>query len=147
MKDDYDKQIQPTLIKMRDEIRALKVEYKKPTKKKGVIPQNLVNWLWKWKSGVDFGYYDPYIKWISPDEKYVIITTPGSTCGQGTVMGTGGYYYGSTSHYLVKVIEGAQWLDHKNSKIAEHNGRLSKEKFNEWMKLLTEIEKDGISNS
>ncbi|MFA5152824.1 MAG: hypothetical protein WC554_09715, partial [Clostridia bacterium] len=31
MKDDYDKQIQPTLIKMRDEIRALKVEYKKPT--------------------------------------------------------------------------------------------------------------------
>ena len=136
MKDSYDKQIQSSWDNMYTELNDLKCEYKKPVKEKLFVPKHLQNWLYNWMRGVNFGYNDPYIKWISPDEKYVIITTPGGTAGQGTAMGSGSYYYSPTKQYLVKVIEGAGWHDRIKSEVAECEGRLSKEKLNEWMKLI-----------
>lgn len=137
MKKDYDETIYHTLTELRNEINTLKVEYNKPVKEKLVVPNHIQSWLHNWMFGINFGK-KPYIKWISPDEKYVIITTPGGTAGTGTIMGASAYYYASTTQYLVKIIENAGWHDRLHSQIAECEGRLTKEKFNEWMKLIEE---------
>jgi hypothetical protein len=140
MKIEYDMTIQPTINKMYNELNNLKREYSKPVKEKLVVPTHLQKWLRNWMSGVSFGYNTPYIRWISPDEKYVVITTPGGTAGQGTPQGTGGYYYASSSHYLIRAVEGANWFERsghgEKTKIAQHEGRLTKDKMNEWLELI-----------
>jgi hypothetical protein len=138
----YLEKINPVREQYYSEIYQLKQELQKSKKKELIISENLKNWFHNWQRGVDFGYKDPYIRWISPNEKYVIITSPGGTAGQGTAMGSGNYYYAQTNHYLVKVIEGATWLDHHvNSTLAEHTGRLTKEIMDNWMKLINEDKK------
>ena len=137
MKNDYNKKIYPELQRMFAEAHDLKREYEKPAKEKLVVPKHIQDWFRSWRSGINFGYAGAFIKWISLDEKYVIITSPGGTSGQGTAMGSGGYYYSRTQHYLVKVIEGARYLDRgEGGRISQFEGRLTKEKFNEWMEYL-----------
>ena len=136
MKDEYNKKIYPELERMCNEMYILQDEYKKPVKEKLIVPKHLQDWFIYWGRGMDFGYSDPYIKWISDDEKYVIITCPGGTSGQGTAMGTSSYYYSQTQHYLIRTLEGAQMFDRIKSKIVQYEGRLTKEKFNEWKELI-----------
>lgn len=138
LKEEYFKHNLPIIEQYRDQVYELKKELKKPVKEL-YISENLQEWFRNWKSGVDFGYKDPYIRWISPDEKYVVITCPGSTAGTGTAMGTSSYYYALTDHYLVEVKEGSRYININRDGsgiLGSFEGRLSKEKINEWMKLI-----------
>lgn len=65
-----------------------------------VVPDHIKRWLLEYNQGVDWGYGGLKIRWISEDEKWCIITNGGGTAGTGTPMGSGGYYYAETKHFL-----------------------------------------------
>jgi hypothetical protein len=100
-------------------------------------------------SGIDWGYKYPIIKEIlDSQERFVIITHPGSIEGQGTAMGAGGYYYSKTRHWVADTfLEGNLFnVEKNNSNIimprtgratSEVEGRLTKENKK---KLLEELE-------
>lgn len=117
----------------RSDIQALKKEItRKKEDNKIQLSDRVQQWFRKYKSGVNFGYTPPRIVWISEDEKYVIITSPGSIGGQGTAMGTGGYYYSGSEHWLTEIIEGGTYTGSfsrgiDSPKWLTHEGRLTKE--------------------
>jgi hypothetical protein len=98
----------------------------KALKEKGElkIPDHIKKWLKQYSEGVDWGYGGLKIRWISPDEKWAIITNGGGTAGTGTPMGTGGYYYAEVSHFLGKITDRGSY----NNRYAEvEGGRLTNE--------------------
>jgi hypothetical protein len=113
------------------DIDALKKELKRKKEDNDIqLSERVEKWLRKYLSGVNFGYKEPRIVWISEDERYVIITSPGGTAGTGTVMGTGGYYYAASTHWLTETIEGVEFMGNRAERAPEwleHEGRLTKE--------------------
>lgn len=115
------------------DIDALKKELKRKKEENSIfLSENVEKWFRKYLGGVNFGYKSPKIVWISEDERYVIITSPGGTAGTGTAMGTGGYYYAPSSHWLTEIIEGGTYMGRSHRGInspkwMEHEGKLSKE--------------------
>jgi hypothetical protein len=124
------------------DIQALKKELKrKKEDNKLQLSETVEKWFRKYLSGVNFGYKSPRIVWVSEDEKYAIITSPGSTAGTGTVMGTGAYYYAQSTHWLTEIFEGGTYLGHSHGGITskkwlEFDGRLTKEKKEEMIALV-----------
>lgn len=98
------------------------------TAKQLSIPSDVEKWFKKYISGVDWGYNDPKIIHVSSDNQFVIVRSSGGTAGTGTAMGTGGYYYAKTQHWIAKV-NGLNYIDWGNSQKNEacvHYGRLNK---------------------
>lgn len=128
IRDKYHEETDSLIVCWRSDIAQLKKELKNK-KEDGQIQlsEKIQKWFRNYLNGVDFGYKDPKIVWISPDERFVIITSPGGTAGTGTPMGTGGYYYAASTHWLSEIIEGQSYLSRGNSKFLEHEGRLTKE--------------------
>ena len=87
--------------------------------------------------GVDFGYGGIKIVWHSDDERFVIITNKGATAGQGTAMGTHGYHYAPTEHWLVDTKEGNSF--HTTTKYFPVEGRLTKEKKQQMIERIKEL--------
>lgn len=126
LKNEYRKEISYSLKVLESDIEALKNELKRKKAEKEIyLSEKIQKWLRNYLSGVSFGYREPKIVWISKDERFSIITDPGGTAGTGTAMGTGGYYYAGTEHWLVETIEGGTYLG--GPKLMEHKGRLTKE--------------------
>ncbi len=119
------------------DIQALKKELKKKKEENKLqLSEDVQRWFRKYLGGVNFGYKEPRIVWISEDEKYVIITSPGSTAGTGTAMGTGAYYYAQSTHWLTEIFEGGTYLGSTRDSVKsptwlEFDGRLTKEKKEE----------------
>jgi hypothetical protein len=119
------------------DIQALKKELKKKKEENKLqLSEDVQRWFRKYLGGVNFGYKEPKIVWISEDEKYVIITSPGSTAGTGTGMGTGAYYYAQSTHWLTEIFEGGTYLGSSRDSVKsptwlEFDGRLTKEKKEE----------------
>jgi len=129
----------------RSDIQALKKELaRKKEDNKIQLSERVQQWFKKYLGGVSFGYKEPKIVWISEDEKYVIITSPGGTAGTGTAMGTSGYYYASSTHWLTEIIEGGTYMgtSHRginSPKWFEFDGRLTKEKKEEMIAFTEEL--------
>jgi|ERR1700723_3547791 len=126
LRNEYQNSVSPKISQNNQWIRDYKKELIELQKERGIkISPEIEKWFYKWQSGVNFGYNDPKIVWISDDEKFVIITNKGGTAGQGTAMGTGGYYYSNTEHFLASTQHGS-YLDNNHS-MFKIKGRLTKE--------------------
>jgi hypothetical protein len=101
------------------------------------IPNDVAKWFRQYTSGTDWGYGGIKIIYISPKKQYVIVTKKGTTAGTGTAMGTGSYYYSSSSHWIVKVGDKARDVGADRQRV---EGRLSKEQKAEWIKKILELE-------
>lgn len=107
--------------------------------KKPVVPPEVKEWFdTTMHYGIDYGYKDIEIVWVSPKGKYVIIRHPGQTTGQGTPMGSSAYYYASTQHWLHTVGDGP--LDDRKF-VTE--GRLKKHRKQEMMDYAVQDETIG----
>lgn len=129
----YDNKIQPDIRRMLIEITTLQLEYRKPIRPRVIPPEEIQEWFNKWGKGMDFGYKEPYIRWISEDKKWVIITNPGGTSGTGTAMGTINYYYAPTEHILCRVTDEVTCLINETAK---YEGKLTNSKIDEWKELI-----------
>lgn len=146
IKQNYREEIETQVSVWNSDIYALKNELKKK-KIEGQIQlsERVEKWFRNYKSGIGWGYKEPKIVWISEDERYVIITNPGGTAGTGTAMGTGGYYYASSTHWLTETIEGYTYLGQSRGaagtapKWLEFDGRLTKEKKAEMIAFAEEL--------
>lgn len=107
------------------------------------VPEYVVDWFKTYISCIDWGYRKPYIRWISDNQAWVIVTCPGGTGGTGTAMGVGGYYGIPTSHWLARV-GGAKYLSNKYMEI---EGKLTKEalkKLQDWVSDKTNNQTEEI---
>lgn len=133
IKSDYREEIQSQVNCWKSDIEQLKKELKnKKLDNELQLSEKVQKWFRHYKSGVGWGYKEPKIVWVSPDERFAIITAPGSTAGTGTAMGTGGYYYASSTHWLTDIKEGGTYNGRMSRgvdslKEMEHEGRLTKE--------------------
>lgn len=133
--------------KLRNEQSKLmeELEDKKLSKRIQLSPY-LLNWLKQYMQGVNWGYKNPFIVWHSDDERFVILTHPGQTSGQGTPMGAGGYYYSASDHSLIdtKLDSRGLHLNKLGYKIGEYvEGRLTKEKKQILLDRLEEYKKQN----
>lgn len=127
IKDEYYEKNKVSISCLESDIQALKKELKNKKEGNGIIlSERIKKWFREYQSGVQFGYKDPKIVWVSEDERFVIITSPGGIAGTGTAMGTGAYYYAASTHWLTEVIDGKKYRENA-SKWMEHEGRLTKE--------------------
>lgn len=94
----YLKAYDDKLDNVRKEIIAKEKELSEKAKK---IPEELDRYVrYKWASGIDFGYGGVSVRYLDPQNRFLIITENGSTAGTGTAMGTGGYYYAQCEHFI-----------------------------------------------
>lgn len=157
-------EVQPQLQELNTKLENLLEEQRELRKKKEPlkISNRLAKWLREYSRGVDWGYGGLLIREIlDPEERFVIITNPGSTAGQGTPMGTHGYYYSKTMHWVADTfVEGSSWGSHQqnleikgkyilsNGRVMrkEVEGRLTKEKRQILLDAVEEYKKlRGIS--
>lgn len=150
IKNEYQEEIKTSVDCWGSDIQALKKELKnKKEDNKLQISERVKRWFSNYKSGIGWGYKEPTIVWISEDERFVIITDPGGTAGTGTPMGSGGYYYASSTHWLTETIEGSTYLGRSTmtSKAApkwlEHEGRLTKEVKQKMIDYSEELKKQN----
>lgn len=133
IKEDYREEIKAQVNCWESDIQQLNKELKnKKEDNKLQLSESVQKWFRKYISGIDWGYKQPRIVWISPDERFAIITSPGSIGGTGTAMGTGGYYYASSSHWLTDIKENGMYISNRRDGVAsikelEVEGRLTKE--------------------
>ncbi len=131
LRNSYWEEIRSQVSVWNSDIDALKKELKNKKEEKQIqISERVQKWLRHYLSGVSFGYNEPRISWISEDERFVIITSPGGTAGTGTPMGTGGYYYAASTHWIAETTNDSKyidWSDKKRNKYKEHEGRLTKD--------------------
>jgi hypothetical protein len=133
IKENYREEINAQVNCWESDIQQLNKELKdKKEDNKLQLSEKVEKWFRHYKSGVSWGYKEPKIVWISPDERFAIITAPGSTAGQGTAMGTGGYYYASSTHWLTEIVENGTYSSMRRDGVAslkemEFEGRLTKE--------------------
>lgn len=124
--------------KLHKERNKLKEELKnKKLSKRLQLSDYLLNWIKQYMIGVNWGYKDPYISWHSNDERFVILTNPGETAGQGTAMGTMGYYYAPTDHTVIDTKTPSNGL-HSNKLGYEIGARIEGRLTKENKKLLLE---------
>jgi hypothetical protein len=129
MEDKYLKEVRdPKLKELYDEKSDLEQQFKEVTVDLAdTFDANQKKWWKEYRSGIDFGSGGVYIRAISPCKKYVIVTNKGCTAGTGTPMGTMGYYYAPTSHWLA-VIYKFNYFDNRHY---ETEGRINKQKIQE----------------
>lgn len=122
---------------------------KRRLSKKIQLSKYLEDWLYQYMSGIDWGYKKPFIAWHSEDERFVILTHPGQTVGQGTAMGAGGYHYSSSDHHLIDTKVDARGIRNTQHiklgyKIGSYvEGRLTKEKKQILLDRLEEYKKEN----
>ena len=108
-----------------------------------VIPQKVQDFISAICRGVDFGYKGWVVKWVSPKQRFAIMTNPGHSgwSGRGETS-----YYGS-DHYLFDITK----INDKNPSgfdlsyvhctvFKKYNGRLDKETKQKWIDYATEQE-------
>lgn len=145
MKQAYIQEIESSVNCWRSDIQYLKKELENRKKDNEIyLSERVREWFRQYKRGIDWGYKEPRIVWVSPDERFVIITNPGGTAGTGTPMGTGGYYYASSSHWLTETKEGYAYMGNRTGiagsapRWMEHEGRLTKEVKEKMIKFAEE---------
>ena len=154
IKEQIQKKTDKEIDKLRDEQRKLMEELeKKKLSRKIQLSKYLEDWLWQYMQGIDWGYKHPFIAWHSEDERFVILTHPEQTSGQGTAMCSMGYYYSSSAHYLIDTkldSKGIQntpeiKLGYKIGKYiyGDNEGRLTKEKKQILLDRLEEYKKEN----
>lgn len=131
--------------KRKEEIRKWILDYKKEIKSiqegnKIQVPSEIDKWFYRYHSGVDFGYGQIRISWISKNNEWIIVSSPGSITGTGTAMGTGGYYTSPTEHWLANTTKGT-YIENNYYPIRKIEGRLTKEKKAELIAMIPEAEK------
>ncbi len=103
---------------MTQAIREKKLELK--SKKAGKYPDGLVRWFdRKFARGVNFGYGGITMRHLDKDNRFIIVTCNGGTAGTGTAMGTGGYYYAESTHF----VSFPQYGDYMEAKLPHGEGR------------------------
>jgi len=106
------------LFEAKQELEAMK------NKNKLVVPDDIAVWFKGYIRGMDWGGNNkPYIRWISDDKQYVIVTHRGAISGTGTAMGKSNYYQAPTAHWIAKVGGGRYFENNMN----EVEGRLTKD--------------------
>ena len=130
------------LIKLRKELEDKRLSGKLQ------LSEKLTQWLRQYMSGIDWGYKNPVVVWHSDDERFVILTHPGGTTGQGTVMGSGGYYYSPSDHTMIDTeLDSGGRLSSENKlgyKIGNYvEGRLTKIKKQELFNMLEKYKKEN----
>lgn len=124
---------------LQSQVRLLKDELRAAKESNEIkIPDYIKAWLKEYHYGVDWGHGGLKIRWISEDEKWAIITNGGGTAGQGTAMGTGGYYYANCSHFL-GCIEHSGSMDNRYAEI--EGGRLTQERKAALIASIPEVER------
>lgn len=145
MKNAHLDEVRPQVNVWKSDIEALKLELRKKKEENQIqLSERVEKWLSKYTSGVSFGYAEPKIVWISEDERFVIITSPGGTAGTGTAMGTGGYYYAASTHWLADTTNPARYIGDggKGNRWMEHDGRLTKEVKEKMIAYTEELRKN-----
>ena len=134
LKNQYFKNIQSKNNELSTKIKKLNEELVKEKKRKELKLSDRVNdWFGNYENGIDWGYGGLKIIWLSEDENWAIITCKGATAGGGTAMGTGGYYYSPSTHWIADVRGGYNAL---RNKFMEIEGRLTKEKKKEMINYI-----------
>jgi len=128
IKDEWNKKMDSRRNEINDELRLAKSDLKEIKGQRELkIPEEISKWWRSYKNAMDWGYGGLKIRWISDDNLFVIITNPGSTAGTGTAMGTGGYYYSNSNHWLARTDQPYSGLDRKFNHFYEiQGGRLTK---------------------
>lgn len=102
------------------ERKSINLEKKKPFNEK------LMKWFkYTYQRGVDFGYNGVSIRYVDPANRYIIVTSNGSTAGTGTAMGTGGYYYAESDHFVAF----PQFGDYLEGRLPDKPGRSANKRF------------------
>lgn len=148
LKEKIEKKNESKIQELYEERNKLREELEdKKLSKRIQLSDYLLEWLKQYMIGIDWGYKNPVIVWHSEDERFVILTHPGGTSGQGTAMGSMGYYYSPTDHTLIDTklnSRGVPSTQHKlGYKIGDYvEGRLTKEKKQELLDRLEEYKKE-----
>ncbi len=141
---EYEVSIQADAEFLREKIQNLRQELKDiKLRNEFQISDDLKKWFRNYLSGINFGYKSPKIVWASPDEHFIIMTSPGGTAGTGTAMGTGAYYYAPSEHYLIDTRQGTNWTSRNNGRLVSVEGKLTKEIKAEWLKKIEDINKQN----
>lgn len=130
----YNEKVRDELVAKRADVLALK---KQQDAKENPFYQHsvrLMGWFKHWKHGVGMSG-EVKLRWVSPNENWVIVTAAGGTAGQGTPMGAAYYYYANATQHLWRVTEGGTFLNSRNAQHQEAKGRLSKVQKDAWMAL------------
>jgi len=149
--DDYDavvekfsKKIRPQLDSIQEERSKIWQEIRECRKSKAIeIPHSIQTFIRGLLNGTSWGPKGHVVKWISPNGRFIITTTPGYTgwCGIGSTR-----YYES-SHYLYDLRKATDDIHGTslglNCQIRTIDGRLDKNTKKEWIKLATEKEKNN----
>lgn len=101
------------------------------------LPEELEEFWKRYNLGIDWGYQGLKIKWISDDNRFLIVTNPGGTAGTGTVMGTGAYYYAQTRHWIIDTEKKPDGIT--NSFCEIEGGRLTKSRMSYMIKMMDRI--------
>lgn len=125
------------LYKEMEELNTRLLDIKKS--KDLVIPDNVEQWLRGHYHGVDWGW-GLKIVWLSEDTRWAIITNKGGIAGQGTPMGSAGYYYARTEHWISPTFINIMGY---NSDLMFHRveGKLTKEIKQKMIDAIPELEK------
>jgi len=88
-----------------EKIRAVKLEIKAKQlelkQKKTKYPE-IEKWLDRvYGGGVNWGYGGLKLRYVDPNNMFIIVTNKGTKAGQGTAMGTAGYYYATAENFVV----------------------------------------------
>jgi len=160
MREDYFDSVHSSINAKEDDVRMLKQQLKRIKAEKELeLPERVQHWFDVYERGVNWGYGGIKVVWISDDGRWVIITNKGGTAGTGTAMGTGGYYYAASTHwlsdthsepgyssriYLKSREEDKHGMNYTSNKFGEFEGRLTKEKKQALIDLIPDLEKDII---
>lgn len=123
------------ILSLKQEIQLLEKEYEALIEEsKPKLTEILMKWEKNIQNSMDWGYAEPCITHIMANGRFVILKVPGTIAGQGTPMGSGGYYYARTEHKLVDTEQQSYF----KCVLASVEGRLSKNQLNKWHELVFE---------
>lgn len=136
-RDDFIRNNREVIEHKNNEIIKLKESLEKTKRKELEIPEKIENWFREYISGVDFGYGGIKIIYVSPKQRYVIVTNTGAMASTGSFWNPS---YHQSSHWFVEV--GSQQYRNSLNRVEKIEGRLTKEKKQEMIKKILELEKD-----
>ena len=123
------------ILSLKQEIQLLEKEYGELIEEsKPQLTEALSKWEKNIQDSMNWGYSTPYITHIMANGRFVILKVPGTIAGQGTAMGSGGYYYARTEHKLADTEQSSYF----KCELASVEGRLSKNQLNKWHELVFE---------
>jgi hypothetical protein len=132
-KQNYQASVADEIAAKESDIKALKMQQLRETNPAFQYSIPLLSWFNRWGRGIDWGQGGVRLRWVSPNQNWVIITAGGGTAGQGTPMGTGAYYYAAATHYLYRVVDGATHMNSTSKYQFSFEGRLLKATKEEWI--------------